>query len=135
LGERTALAEVFSGRPARVLADLREQCRSATVLLTASDAGACMVATILGLFRLTKAPTVAGLAAVGLPLFLVILVQFPDASCAQVQVAQEGAGKAASSMRRCMATWDRSAQISKQEWMETCKRVIRENPGLYNKSF
>jgi hypothetical protein len=94
-----------------------------------------MVATIFALFRLTTAPTAAGLAAVGLFVFLVTLMQFPDSSCAQVQVAQERAGNAGSSMRRCMATWDRSAQMSKQEWKETCKRVIKQNPSLYGKPF
>jgi hypothetical protein len=40
-----------------------------------------------------------------------------------------------SPMARCMATWDRSSQMSKREWKETCKRVVKNNPRLYNKAF
>lgn len=43
--------------------------------------------------------------------------------------------KATSAMSRCLATWDRSSQMSKQEWKRTCQRVVKENPGLYNKPF
>jgi hypothetical protein len=43
--------------------------------------------------------------------------------------------KAVSPMARCMATWDRSSQMSKREWKQTCKRVVKNNPGLYNKPF
>jgi hypothetical protein len=95
-----------------------------------------MAAIAFTLFRLPPLATV-GLAAVGLSIFLLTLVQVPASSIAQVQVAQQRGAKAQpnSSMSRCMATWDRSAQMSKQEWKETCKRVIRENPGLYNKIF
>jgi hypothetical protein len=95
-----------------------------------------MLAAIFALARPPTAPTAAGLTAVALSVFLVTLIQVPEASIAQVQVAQR-AGKAGqeSSMRRCMATWDRSAQMSKQDWKETCKRVIKENPGLYGKPF
>jgi len=38
-------------------------------------------------------------------------------------------------MARCMATWDRSSQMSKREWKATCKRVVKNNPRLYNKPF
>jgi hypothetical protein len=96
-----------------------------------------MLAAIFALARPPTAPTAAGLTAVALSVFLVTLIQVPEASIAQVQVAQQRAAKAGqgSSMRRCMATWDRSAQMSKQDWKETCKRVIKENPGLYGKPF
>ena len=40
-----------------------------------------------------------------------------------------------SPMARCLATWDRSSQMSRQEWKQTCKRVVKNNPGLYNKAF
>jgi hypothetical protein len=43
--------------------------------------------------------------------------------------------QAVSPMARCMATWDRSSQMSKREWKQTCKRVVKNNPGLYNKPF
>jgi hypothetical protein len=34
-----------------------------------------------------------------------------------------------------MDTWDRATQMSKEEWRESCKRSIQENPGLYTKPF
>jgi hypothetical protein len=43
--------------------------------------------------------------------------------------------KAPSAMSRCLATWDRSSQMSKQEWKKTCRRVVKQNPGLYDKPF
>jgi hypothetical protein len=43
--------------------------------------------------------------------------------------------RATSPMARCLATWDRSTQMSKREWKETCRRVVKTNPGLYNKPF
>lgn len=43
--------------------------------------------------------------------------------------------RAASAMARCLATWDRSSQMSRREWKETCRRVVKNNPGLYNKPF
>ena len=38
-------------------------------------------------------------------------------------------------MTRCMDTWDRATQMTKEEWRESCKRSIQENPGLYTKPF
>lgn len=43
--------------------------------------------------------------------------------------------KAASAMSRCLATWDRTSGMSKKVWKQTCKRVVKENPGLYSKPF
>jgi hypothetical protein len=40
-----------------------------------------------------------------------------------------------SPMARCLATWDRSSQMSKREWKQTCKRVVKNNPRLYSKPF
>jgi hypothetical protein len=40
-----------------------------------------------------------------------------------------------SPMSRCLATWDRTSGMSKKEWKATCKRVVKENPGLYSKPF
>src|SRR5262245_45656165 len=37
----------------------------------------------------------------------------------------------ASAMSRCLATWDRTSGMSKGQWKATCKRVVKENPGLY----
>jgi hypothetical protein len=41
----------------------------------------------------------------------------------------------ASAMGRCLATWDRTSGMSKRQWKATCKRVVKENPGLYSKPF
>jgi hypothetical protein len=41
--------------------------------------------------------------------------------------------KGASPMSRCMATWGPSTQMSKQEWLATCKRVVKRHPDLYRK--
>ena len=38
-------------------------------------------------------------------------------------------------MARCLASWDRSTQMSKREWKDTCRRVVKNNPNLYNKPF
>ena len=43
--------------------------------------------------------------------------------------------RATSAMSRCLATWDRSSQMSRRVWRQTCKRVVKNNPGLYNKPF
>jgi hypothetical protein len=41
----------------------------------------------------------------------------------------------ASPISRCLATWDRTSGMSKKQWKSTCKRVVKENPGLYSKPF
>lgn len=81
--------------------------------------------------------TSVGAATVGIAVFLVVLAHAPGSSVAQGQDTQQKAGKveAKTPMGRCMDTWDRASQMSKQEWRETCKRTIKENPGLYNKAF
>ena len=43
--------------------------------------------------------------------------------------------RATTPMDRCMATWSPSTQMSKREWKDSCKRVVKNNPGLYNKPF
>jgi|SRR5262245_23121308 len=43
--------------------------------------------------------------------------------------------RAASPMSRCLATWDRTSGMSKKQWKATCRRVVKENPGLYSKPF
>ena len=43
--------------------------------------------------------------------------------------------KTATAMSRCLATWNRTSGMSKGEWKQTCKRVVKENPGLYSKPF
>jgi len=96
-----------------------------------------MAIDIFALFRRTAMFTSVGVAAVAISVFLIALVHAPGPSIAQVQDTQQKAGKVEgkSPMARCMDTWDRAAQMSKQEWKETCKRTIKENPGLYNKAF
>lgn len=86
---------------------------------------------------LRKSATFSAVAALGLGVFLITLVHAPAPSLAQAQPAQQKTNKAEAKtpMDRCMNTWDRAAQMSKEEWRETCKRTIKENPGLYNKAF
>ena len=96
-----------------------------------------MTIDIFALSRRTAMFTAASLAAVGISVFLITLVHAPGPSMAQAQPAQQKTDKAEAKtpMDRCMDTWDRAAQMSKEEWRETCKRTIKENPGLYNKAF
>jgi hypothetical protein len=99
-----------------------------------------MVAAIFSLLRLMAMLTAVSLAAVGISVFLVSLVHAAEPSrplLAQAQVPQPRGGKAVakSPMTRCMETWDRATQMSKQEWKESCKRTVKEYPGLYDKPF
>jgi hypothetical protein len=41
----------------------------------------------------------------------------------------------ATPISRCLATWNRTSGMSKKQWKATCKRVVKENPRLYNKPF
>jgi len=41
----------------------------------------------------------------------------------------------ASPMSRCLATWDRTSGMSRKQWKATCRRVVKQNPGLYSKPF
>ncbi len=43
--------------------------------------------------------------------------------------------KAATPLGRCLATWNNTSGMSKREWKQTCKRVVKQNPGLYSKPF
>ena len=83
-----------------------------------------------------------GLTAVGLRLSLTVrgmLPATPVQVLAQAQVVQpkkkstEDVDQTA--MARCLETWDRATQMTKEEWRESCKRSIQENPGLYTKPF
>jgi hypothetical protein len=71
---------------------------------------------------------------------LILAAERDNPSLAQTLVQNPGRGKApnahaVSPMSRCMATWDPSTQMSKQVWRETCKRTVKEYPGLYRKAF
>jgi hypothetical protein len=70
----------------------------------------------------------------------ILAAERDNPSLAQTLVQNPERGKApnahgVSPMSRCMATWDPSTQMSKQVWRETCKRTVKENPGLYSKPF
>ena len=69
----------------------------------------------------------------------ILAAEGANPSLAQTLVQNPGRDKAphatVSPMSRCMATWDPSTQMSKQAWRETCKRMVKENPGLYSKPF
>lgn len=63
---------------------------------------------------------------------------------AQVQPAQQRSGKSNKGstkspsdtpLQRCIDTWDRSTQMTKEEWRETCKRTTKEYPTLFNKPY
>ena len=41
----------------------------------------------------------------------------------------------ATPLSRCLATWNNTSGMSKREWKQTCKRVVKQNPGLYGKPF
>jgi hypothetical protein len=43
--------------------------------------------------------------------------------------------KAVTPLSRCLATWNNTSGMSKREWAQTCKRVVKQNPGLYSKPF
>jgi hypothetical protein len=40
-----------------------------------------------------------------------------------------------SALSRCMDTWDRQTQMTKEEYRESCRRSIQENPELFTKPF
>jgi hypothetical protein len=43
--------------------------------------------------------------------------------------------KTATPLSRCLATWNNTSGMSKRKWAQTCKRVVKQNPGLYSKPF
>jgi len=101
-----------------------------------------MSAGIFAILRRTALFAAVALAVVGLTLSLTspghpqgagrqVLAQ------AQVVPPQKKSTEAVdeSAMTRCMATWDRATQMSKEEYRESCKRSIKENPELFTKPF
>lgn len=59
---------------------------------------------------------------------------------AQAQSSQQKTAKGErprpqSPMQRCITSWDRATQMSKQEWKETCKRTVKANPDLYGRPY
>jgi len=78
--------------------------------------------------------------------FIVVLAGLPLVGFARAEPtrlstgtpSQRGIERAATTttpMARCLATWSRSTQMSKREWKDTCRRVVKNNPNLYNKPF
>jgi hypothetical protein len=58
-----------------------------------------------------------------------------QAQPSQQKTAKGDKARPRSPMERCIASWDRATQMSKQEWRETCKRTVKENPDLYGRPF
>ena len=93
------------------------------------------------LLRRTIALAAVALTAVGLTAFLADPGHTPGASGQVVAQAQVAPPKKSTedvdqtALARCMDTWDRATQMTKEEWRESCKRSIKENPGLYTKPF
>jgi hypothetical protein len=58
-----------------------------------------------------------------------------QAQPSQQKTTKSNKGWPRSPMERCIASWDRATQMSKQEWRETCKRTVKEYPDLYNRPF
>jgi hypothetical protein len=97
-------------------------------------AGAFARMSALGLVALGTFILLPGLVQAAEPGRL-LLVQAQVHQAQALKGARTGCAKASSPMSRCLATWDRTSQMSKQEWRQTCKRVVKENPGLYSKPF
>ena len=99
----------------------------------------------ISLLRLVTMLTALSAAAVGIAVLFVGLIHAaePDKlsiTLAQAKVIQHTSSKTGrpgkkSPMTRCLETWDRATQMSKQEWKETCKRTVKEYPDIYNKPF
>ena len=100
-----------------------------------------MTTGIFAFLRRTIVLAAVGLTAVGLAAFLTDPLHAPDPRgpiLAQAQPVPSKKGTEEvdeSAMTRCMDTWDRATQMSKEEWRESCKRTIKENPELYTKPF
>jgi hypothetical protein len=58
-----------------------------------------------------------------------------QAQPSQQKITKGEKARPRSPMERCIASWDRATQMSKQEWRETCKRTVKENPDLYGRPF
>ena len=106
------------------------------------EQGASMSTGIFAILRRTALFGAVALAAVGITLSLTSPGHPQGASrqvLAQAQVVQpkkkstEDVDQTA--MARCLETWDRATQMTKEEWRESCRRSIQENPGLYTKPF
>jgi hypothetical protein len=85
------------------------------------------------------AAAVSAIAAWFSPNFSVNAVE-RKATTAQAQLMQQRSAKSDKAgpktpMERCIATWDRATQMSKQEWRETCKRTVKEYPDLFSKPY
>ena len=95
-------------------------------------------ATIAGIRMAALSAAVVGISVLDLELALAAQTRGPNEGRALAR-SQEGKTivrvVGASPMSRCLATWDRTSGMSKKEWKATCRRVVKENPGLYSKPF
>jgi hypothetical protein len=101
-----------------------------------------MTTGIFAILRRTAVFAAVALAAVGLSLSLTSPGHPQSASrqvLAQAQVVQPKKKSTEavdeSALTRCMDTWDRQTQMTKEEYRESCKRSIQENPELFTKPF
>lgn len=58
-----------------------------------------------------------------------------QAQSSQQKTAKSERPRPQTPMERCITSWDRATQMSKQEWKETCKRTVKENPDLYGRPY
>lgn len=102
-----------------------------------------MFGVVFSLLRLIAVLAVVNMGAVGASVLIASLIhaaEATDPSTPAAQVAQQSGGRSKkaevkSPMARCLESWDRTTQMSKQEWKETCKRTVKENPGLFDKAY
>lgn len=97
---------------------------------------------VLSLLRLVAFLTAINLVAVGFAVLLNTLAHAQPGRSSGVQSPppQQKFGttknvEAKSPMQRCIDSWDRATQMSKQEWKETCKRTVKLNPDLFAKPY
>jgi hypothetical protein len=94
-----------------------------------------LLLTLKGFHALSTGVLMAGLA---LPPVGIARAEPPQPRLGTASPQQQGVQRLRATttpMARCLASWDRSTQMSKREWKETCRRVVKTNPGLYNKPF
>jgi hypothetical protein len=79
--------------------------------------------------------------AVGSAQMLTLFVAFPLPASAQLKAAavksesEQQAARNKVELERCKRTWDPSTQMSRQEWATTCKRMVKDPQGWFNKPF
>ena len=101
-----------------------------------------MTTGISSFLRRTTRLAAVGLTAVGLAAFLTDPRHAHEGQGPVLAQAQAVPPKKKSTedvdqtaLARCMDTWDRATQMTKEEYRESCKRSIQENPELFTKPF